>query len=1046
MIRGAVERHGSGGAFRGVVAASGFVLDVAVLGEAECAARVRAVWTPGTDVRTLPDGRWLVRLPEPVEVRAEQAPGLPLVTDRQALVSPGVRVSGEDVRKVVLAVGGVRVAVPWVELPEVPASRLVDVSGLDVRRLTPIGTRRPEPSALAERAELADSNAPDLRVAAGVGDRHRKSARIADEFEGADLGAGRGAGRVGRIRRRASRSGGVPATRRGRALAISLATVLAIGAVAGVIGIAWALATDDPSPASDRFGGDGQVVAPQLPALPRTSANPAETSPGFSPFADNATAFALRMVAIAAILAIVFAARHGRARSRPGDHGDAGGLGVTAVGTGSAASGQAFEAPGAGVHAAGRSRRRGRRRGSGGPEGPGTGPPPRSGRLRRLVGNGAARLVMRSPARGYLHGRHARYVQNLTEAFRESRWDDALRDAVAVGGSWSSTGLMSLRVPRRRTGPLRASPNARPNTATPMHDISLLNHLRDVYRDAARRLEHEARLDEAAFVYADLLGAPLEAVTLYERHSRWREAAQLAEGRNLAPELAVRLWWRAGERGRAVDLACLHGVFANAVSRVARTDPAAANELRAAWVASCQASGDRLGAVEAAWPHPALWPAVKTDIADGVAQGGPVAARLTAYLAASGREEEARAAAASLLDAGARPSGAELGIFLSTLAEIPGSDAAFDRELATAGLRALAAVTVPLGLTGNKIRTVHSALAQRADPLAAADILPPGPPPRTPAASGPVVVRAEEFRGAVELFDAVALPGGQVLLALGEAGTRLVDGGGRTRVHWDVPAHRIVPADHCGTALLVAERGNVCEIARLDLVTRVVRRWASLRERVAADSYDGAHLVVHALDGGLAVVDTTAATPRVVWRELGRDGSEVVAFARMPESCAALVRGPSAGEFAVWRWSMPGWTLRSRPALEGAASARTVSALGAVVSVRPPASRLAASAPVTWEGSALPTMTRDTRLPAAASVSASGAATFVIGADGAPPTVAARMGRQHQDWASVTFPGAEALPERPRHHADLLTVWDRHGRVVVLDADRTVIASLRTRP
>lgn len=64
--------------FRGTVAAKAFVIDVDVIGEQEARARVLDLWQPGARIYATPTGSWLVALAEPVEVRAERAPGLPL--------------------------------------------------------------------------------------------------------------------------------------------------------------------------------------------------------------------------------------------------------------------------------------------------------------------------------------------------------------------------------------------------------------------------------------------------------------------------------------------------------------------------------------------------------------------------------------------------------------------------------------------------------------------------------------------------------------------------------------------------------------------------------------------------------------------------------------------------------------------------------------------------------------------------------------------------------------------------------------------------------
>jgi hypothetical protein len=64
--------------FRGTVSAKAFVIDVHVIGEQEARSRVLDLWQPGARIYATPTGSWLLALAEPVEVRAERAPGLPL--------------------------------------------------------------------------------------------------------------------------------------------------------------------------------------------------------------------------------------------------------------------------------------------------------------------------------------------------------------------------------------------------------------------------------------------------------------------------------------------------------------------------------------------------------------------------------------------------------------------------------------------------------------------------------------------------------------------------------------------------------------------------------------------------------------------------------------------------------------------------------------------------------------------------------------------------------------------------------------------------------
>ena len=92
--------------------------------------------------------------------------------------------------------------------------------------------------------------------------------------------------------------------------------------------------------------------------------------------------------------------------------------------------------------------------------------------------------------------------------------------------------------------------------------------LRTLYAAAAQDLERTGRIDEAAFVHVELLGNVESAVQLLERHRRYRLAAELAEGRELAAERVVRLLWLAGRREHAIAVARARGAYQTAIERL----------------------------------------------------------------------------------------------------------------------------------------------------------------------------------------------------------------------------------------------------------------------------------------------------------------------------------------------------------------------------------------------------------------------------------------------------------------------------------------------
>ncbi|MFE2407644.1 bpX6 domain-containing protein [Kitasatospora sp. NPDC059408] len=642
---------------------------------------------------------------------------------------------------------------------------------------------------------------------------------------------------------------------------------------------------------------------------------------------------------------------------------------------------------------------------------------------------------------GALHRRHLRYLRDLTRAFEQRRWEDALRDAIrlAAAGSRDQPVWFGRRLPRRFTGALRPTPRLAdgPLVASPISGPTVHQYLTDLYREAARALEGEGRIDEAAFVLADLLDAPAEAVALLARRDRAAQAAELAEGRRLAAHLIVRLWWRAGDRDRAVRTAHRRGAFARAVERLADTDRAAARDLRTAWVEHCRSRGDRLGAVAAAWPDPVLRPTVAADLRDAVALGGPVRGRALAHLLALGAGDATRRLARALLDGGDEAAGSLA--LAAALADLPAADPAVDRELTTAALRAV----IRAGGFGRPDGTrdahtehlLHERLLKRADPFAAVDL------PRLRRAERSVAgvphLTAPDRPGTLPVLDAVRLGSGSVLVACGHAGVRLLAPDGRTRARWDVPADQLVVADHGGTALLVAHYGDVHELVRLDLATRTLHRWTTLRTRQIVPSFDGRHLLT-ADDDGITVLDTHTPRPTVVWRELGHDQRLSGPVVRSATSCAALVRtrsdGRTPGRAELWRWDQPGWELRRRLGLEedDRVAAQPL-ANGRLLSVGPGALRWtgesgSVSLEVDGEGEAR----TDGAWWAYTATDATGAHVRAGAGSGATPAFTAR------------FPGAAGTPVGIRHHAGAVTLWHRSGRVLAVTPDGgTLLAGLR---
>ena len=296
------------------------------------------------------------------------------------------------------------------------------------------------------------------------------------------------------------------------------------------------------------------------------------------------------------------------------------------------------------------------------------------------------------------------------------------------------------------------------------------------------------------------------------------------------------------------------------------------------------------------------------------------------------------------------------------------------------------------------------------------------------------------------MHDAVCLPAG-VLVALGGDGVRLLTPDGRVRARWDVPADRLVVADHGLAALLVVPGERTVDVHRLDLVSRRVRRWTCLPRVAVAATFDGALLPVVDRDG-LALLDTTAPGPRTVRRELER-GVTVHRLERGARSMSALVSGAPVGvdrRPQLWTWSLPEMILRSRTRLDlrsGAQGGPTALAVGAgsgLLALFEGAGGPTVEHRLVW-GTLCQTLTG----PDVVDVTASGPHLAVVRAepDGqaldllAPRDSPAPVPGSGGDDAGRTavlvhLPGAERLSLR--HHGDVVTVHDHTGRVLAVDA------------
>lgn len=165
-----------------------------------------------------------------------------------------------------------------------------------------------------------------------------------------------------------------------------------------------------------------------------------------------------------------------------------------------------------------------------------------------------------------------------------------------------------------------------------------------------------------------------------------------------------------------------------------------------------------------------------------------------------------------------------------------------------------------------------------------------------------VITRSTADAGSMHVYDAAVLPGGRLLVALGEAGVRMLSPEGKTIVHFDQPAMCIVISDHGDRAIVAIPRGETFRTARIDLVKRRAERWFDAKLEYFANSFDGSVWFVSNTRGVFAI-DALETNFQSIWSLSG-------------EHCDMCARSANAASVVVgqevWTLDLPSFRLRAR--------------------------------------------------------------------------------------------------------------------------------------
>lgn len=519
------------------------------------------------------------------------------------------------------------------------------------------------------------------------------------------------------------------------------------------------------------------------------------------------------------------------------------------------------------------------------------------------------RLLHASRLAQVLGRRQAKYLAKMMDMFERGDLDEALKHAIPLGDLSSLVSAPALGVPSPRTS-LSILPWQKQSSRGIGLDSGVMAYLHQLYRASFDRLLAQNRIEEAAFVLSELLRANEEAVALLERHGKLTLAAELAEARELKPGLVVRQWFIAGDIKRAVRVARRTQSFADAVLRLERKkNNEEAQKLRVMWAESLAEGGNYASAVDVIWSVPSQRMRAHEWMDCAIAVGGPVAGRMLArklVIAPEDFDDIRRVALTFLEDESYEQQETRTSFALALCFGESNKEAqALARITARAVLRDAGQRS-----SGLNARQFNRLISFSGDGPLRTDVPPfpeRGERPVDPLLS--IECQAAD-RGSMPVRDALLLPNGRMLVALGEAGVRLLTPDGRTVTHFDQPAEKLVISDNSDRAIALARRGEVWRLSCLDLISWRGEDWCDAHIDAFAPNYDGSLWFIGA-KGDFYAIDAHSKGFEALWR-VPEAGERVVGVARSESSCGFLTISSSSSDLEQWLYRLPLLSLRSR--------------------------------------------------------------------------------------------------------------------------------------
>ncbi len=224
------------------------------------------------------------------------------------------------------------------------------------------------------------------------------------------------------------------------------------------------------------------------------------------------------------------------------------------------------------------------------------------GVLRRLL----ERVLRYTPLTNLALGKYERRVAELQKLFDEGRIEEALKKGLALGAQSDPNADVHADQPLAGPGIRKQLEIAASQSETARQIASLPHGAREelerLYRAQADICANNGDVEKAAFIHAELLDDAEAAVKVFADAGQFGIAAKLAQGRRLAPALFIPLWYRAGERDRALRLAERHDAYQVLLMSTAAEDEIFRNAVRRTWANRLATTGDYARALDVSEP------------------------------------------------------------------------------------------------------------------------------------------------------------------------------------------------------------------------------------------------------------------------------------------------------------------------------------------------------------------------------------------------------------------------------------------------------------